>query len=379
MDLDVFRRWQADHPYAKPPAEELELLQKLRPPSTLRLPMLPKEAFCAVFQFLRIYPETMIDDLHAIDRVLTLEPLDNGLLEYSTPVDVLERLEVVRSALEEHLAEFQAAYAPYAAAMCLPSTTPHPERTRLEVTVQKAMQRYNLLRQKWGTVQRWHTYHQEMQNTPVVDLRPTVRQDVRGFITEGERLRQLFYEDCIVEKLLTELVFVMEKVNAIEALGDPKLSEEDFAGIFWRMGLQYPGGDGYHRSITFKQAMALDLFEGNPTYVWQEKTPVVAPEEPHDELLPTVTTEEVAANEAEAQQRLKERQQAARMAADLMKQGCEVCQSIYVAWVALGAREGCDAIVVCDDCLGTYKTSPAVFKLYKWFQISELVDEHLAF
>lgn len=29
-------------------------------------------------------------------------------------------------------------------------------------------------------------------------------------------------------------------------------------------------------------------------------------------------------------------------------QGCEVCQSVYIAWVALGAREGCDAIVVCE-------------------------------
>eukprot|EP00667_Euglena_gracilis_P016311 EG_transcript_17057 len=340
MDLDVFRRWQTDHPYAKPPEEELALLQKIRPPSTLRLPALPKAAFRVVFQFLRIYPETMIEDLAAIDRVLTTEPLDNGLPEYPTPVDVLQRLGVLRAALEEHRAELRSTFAEYAASMCLPKAAAHPERNRLEALIQKALMRHDLLWKKWDTVQRWHVYHLEMQNSSIVGLRPTVRRDVRSFITEGEHLRQLFYEDCIVDKLLTELVFVMERVNAIEALGDPALSEDDFAGIFWRRGLRYPGGEGYRHSITFKQAVALDLFEGNPTYVWQEKTPVIPPQNVLPDPLPAITVEEVAAKEAEVQERLKERQRAARIAADLMKQGCEVCQSVYIAWVALGAREG---------------------------------------
>ena len=145
--------------------------------------------------------------------------------------------------------------------------------------------------------------------------------------------------------------------------------------MFWRVGLPHSGGEGYSRSITFKQAVALALFEGNPVYVWEgrdaappaaPKGPAAAPEAPGP------APAEGARGEGD---RLAARRRAATLAADMMEQGCEVCQTHYITWVALGRREGCDAIVVCDACVGAYDAAPAVHKLYEWHRIAELVDE----
>eukprot|EP00997_Jenningsia_sp_PLL12_P010867 NODE_8249_length_418_cov_29.010840_g7381_i0.p1 GENE.NODE_8249_length_418_cov_29.010840_g7381_i0~~NODE_8249_length_418_cov_29.010840_g7381_i0.p1 ORF type:complete len:110 (+),score=33.05 NODE_8249_length_418_cov_29.010840_g7381_i0:49-330(+) len=80
-----------------------------------------------------------------------------------------------------------------------------------------------------------------------------------------------------------------------------------------------------------------------------------------------------------AEEGLRRRRRALTMAADKMVAGCEICSTHHITWVAINFDANGDGIVVCEECLAVYTESRAVYNLYEWFNISQLLTQHPGF
>jgi len=369
MNVDRFRRWAADHPFARPTPEEVALsarLQRYRPaPSLTRL---PPAAHLTLFQLLPIYPLRMSEDLREIGAMVSSDVSEDDAL-YAEGSEILQRTRALLHALDDHEAELDV-FGDFATALRLPRDAAHPQRQHLTALLREARVGLTALKAKWTAILDWHTYRASLQDTAIVDLQSTLRSSVRQFMTQAEHLQAISPDDPDVRLMRTELEALGDKVDAVEALGDPALADTDFKGIFWRRGLEYPGGDGYHRTITYRQAVVLNLFDGNARYVWQERRRLDPPPAPQA----IESTPEGKHLDSEGPHALEQRARLVRRtAATLMKKGCELCGSPYVTWVGIADRPGRDSVVLCDECSPSYRDSGAVRRLYQWHELRSLL------
>eukprot|EP01062_Namystynia_karyoxenos_P066449 TRINITY_DN60369_c0_g1_i1.p1 TRINITY_DN60369_c0_g1~~TRINITY_DN60369_c0_g1_i1.p1 ORF type:complete len:443 (+),score=147.26 TRINITY_DN60369_c0_g1_i1:66-1394(+) len=409
MDEVRYADWQQQRCLLVYTDEEEAVLRRWRElKHRSRFPGLTPAARLRVLQFLPVYGADWVDDLAEVEALLASGNSDVEL--YDRHEAVLGRVEEISRVLrDEHMRRY-GDFAVYARALGLgPEVLCElPERAVAKQAIGRALRLASEQRARWVFVSDWVRWYEKQVDTPCRALRMTLRPPLRRYIQRAAKFTEE-WADALAARLQSEQEFLCDKLDKIDAMGDPRVTKGDLKNMFWQLGLPFDDsvGEDYPASITFHQAYTLGLFETTHMrhYLWEDRQPAVVEDEHDVEIREKalrrarekVEAEELAREQAAAAARREAAERIIGRARDTVCErlgarlwsanergkmpythrwaGCELYGTEYVHWVAVALQEGTtDDVVLSEKGAEEYEGSRVVHGQYLWLFLQDLVD-----